>query len=517
MHLKKLELTGFKSFAERTTLELGPGMNAVVGPNGSGKSNIADALRWVLGEQSAKQLRGGKMEDVIFSGTAHRKPLGYAEITMRVDNADGGLPLEFKEVTVTRRVYRSGESEYSINGENCRLKDIQHLFMDTGIGRDGYSIIGQGRVDEILSLRSEDRRHIFEEAAGIAKYKARRNEALSKLAREKQNRDRVDDIIAELDEQIEPLSEQSATARRYLDLREEYKTIHISTFLDEIRRISLELEQAATALENGRAQSDDGKRILTEARAAGEMLKTRAMETDVQYRRANEVLLEISTAIEQKQSEINLLRQSAGQYETDIVRLQSEAAKRDESIAAKAAELEKESAALTAAQSELDELNAQLSEELKVSAQLEAAMREEAAALDALNEAVLAAMNAIAESRAKVLDAESAYNRLEDDKERLTTEMERHEDKLEAHQATLKEKEGALLSNGQELSRARSSEEAYDAAYSQLSVEARELEAMLRQNQESLTAIRGRYRALAALESNREGYYRSVKSVLSKK
>ena len=199
MHLKNLELAGFKSFADRVQIKLGAGFNAIVGPNGSGKSNISDALRWVLGEQSARQLRGSKMEDIIFAGTAHRKPLGYAEIVMRLDNADNALPLEFKEVTVARRVYRSGESEYSINGTPCRLKDIQQLFMDTGVGRDGYSIIGQGRIDEILSVRSEDRRLVFEEAAGISKFKSRRNEALNKLERERQNRARVDDIIAELE------------------------------------------------------------------------------------------------------------------------------------------------------------------------------------------------------------------------------------------------------------------------------------------------------------------------------
>ena len=187
MFLKRLEITGFKSFPEKIKLHFPPGITAVVGPNGSGKSNISDAIVWVLGEQRAKSLRGAKMEDVIFSGTEHRRPLGYAEVSMIIDNEEGILPLEYSEVSVTRRIYRSNESEYLINGTSCRLKDIHRLFMDTGVGREGYSIIGQGKVDEILSTRSEDRRHLFEEAAGIVKYKSRRHESFLKLEREKQN------------------------------------------------------------------------------------------------------------------------------------------------------------------------------------------------------------------------------------------------------------------------------------------------------------------------------------------
>ena len=174
MYLKRLELQGFKSFADRTVLEFKPGITAVIGPNGSGKSNISDAIRWVLGEQSMKSLRGAKSEDIIFAGTQSRKSLGFAEVSMVIDNEDGGLPIEYSEVTVTRKLYRTGESGYFINKVPCRLKDVLELFMDTGIGKDGYSIIGQGKVDEILSNKSEDRRHIFEEAAGIVKYRASR-------------------------------------------------------------------------------------------------------------------------------------------------------------------------------------------------------------------------------------------------------------------------------------------------------------------------------------------------------
>ena len=181
MYLKSLELQGFKSFADKTVLEFKPGITAIIGPNGSGKSNIVDAIKWVLGEQSMKSLRGAKSEDVIFAGTQNRKSLGFAEVSMIIDNSDGQLPIEYNEVTVTRRLYRTGETNYFINKVPCRLKDITELFMDTGIGKDGYSVIGQGRIEEILSNKSEDRRRIFEEAAGIVKYRARRDETEKKL------------------------------------------------------------------------------------------------------------------------------------------------------------------------------------------------------------------------------------------------------------------------------------------------------------------------------------------------
>jgi len=205
MYLKRLEMYGFKSFADKTVLEFMPGITTVIGPNGSGKSNISDCIRWILGEQSMSDLRGSKSEDMIFGGTQNRKALGFAEASLVFDNQDGKLPIEFNEVIVSRKIYRSGESGYSINKTPCRLKDIQELFMDTGIGKDGYSIIGQGKIDEILSNKSSDRRHIFEEAAGIVKYKKRKEDSEKKMENTKLNLLRVNDIISELETNLEPL------------------------------------------------------------------------------------------------------------------------------------------------------------------------------------------------------------------------------------------------------------------------------------------------------------------------
>ena len=237
MYLKSIEVHGFKSFANKMTLEFNDGIIAIVGPNGSGKSNIADAVRWVLGEQSAKQLRGSKMEDVIFSGTESRKPLGYAYVVLTLDNSDHKLPLDFEEITVARRVYRSGESEYLINGSSCRLKDIQELFMDTGIGKEGYSIIGQGQIDKILSGKPEDRRELFDEAAGIVKFKHRKYAAEKNLQEERLNLSRVSDIINEISRQLGPLEKQSEIAKEYLKYKEELKDLEVSLFLKEYDKI----------------------------------------------------------------------------------------------------------------------------------------------------------------------------------------------------------------------------------------------------------------------------------------
>ena len=243
MVLKSLEIQGFKSFANKILFEFHNGITGIVGPNGSGKSNVADAVRWVLGEQRSRQLRGGTMQDVIFSGTETRKPLSFASVAITLDNSDHKLPVDFNEVTVTRRLYRSGESEYLINGSACRLKDINEMFYDTGIGKEGYSIIGQGQVEKILSGKIEDSRELFDEAAGIAKYKKNRTVTEKSLEQERQNLERVTDILAELEKQVGPLEKQSAKAKEYLKLRDLEKVIDIHLFLYDYERLKKEQEE----------------------------------------------------------------------------------------------------------------------------------------------------------------------------------------------------------------------------------------------------------------------------------
>ena len=254
MYLKSIEVQGFKSFANKINFEFHKGITGIVGPNGSGKSNVADAVRWVLGEQRIKQLRGESMQDVIFSGTELRKPLGYAYVAITFDNSDHKLAIDYEEVTVARRIYRSGESEYSINGTPCRLKDVNELFYDTGIGKEGYSIIGQGQIEKILSGKPEEKRELFDEAAGIVKFKKRKATAQKKLEDEKQNLIRVNDILSELEKQVGPLEKQSEKAKIYLKKKEELKELDVNMFLLENSRIR---EQLADVEEKYRIAKDD--------------------------------------------------------------------------------------------------------------------------------------------------------------------------------------------------------------------------------------------------------------------
>jgi len=517
MHLKKLELAGFKSFADRTYINLGTGLNAVVGPNGSGKSNISDALRWVLGEQSAKQLRGAKMEDVIFAGTAHRKPLGYAEIIMRLDNSDNALPMDFKEITVARRAYRSGESEFSINGTPCRLKDIQQLFMDTGVGRDGYSMIGQGRIDEILSVRSEDRRLVFEEAAGISKFKSRRNEALNKLERERGNRARVDDIILELEEQITPLATQSEEARRFLSLRDQYKTIHINLFLTEARKFQMELEKTEEALSQILAQTSDGQSRLITARRASEELRAKSIASDVRYKQANEVLLETITAIEKKESERKLLDNQSEQHESTQARLNNEIERRETAAAVKSEEKSDQEAVLQETKATLAKLNEELLTHQDRSTELEDAEEESTQILESMNQTIINEVTAVADFKSRLLDEENRYNRLEEDKERLNIDISNHEEKLVVQKEICKTAEESVKAAVEKAAGLNSRVEAYKSAYIELHTQYQELEKEHRKAQENLTVLSARHKALQDLENTHEGYYRSVKAVLKKK
>jgi chromosome segregation protein len=309
MYLKKLDLQGFKSFADKTTLELEPGLTAVIGPNGSGKSNIVDAIRWVLGEQSIKTLRGSKLEDVIFAGTQARKSVSFAEVDITIDNSDGKLPLEYTEVTVTRRIYRSGESEFYINKNQCRLKDIVELFMDTGIGRDGYSIIGQGRIDEILSSKSEDRRHIFEDAAGIVKYKTRKEEAEKKLENTQQNLVRVNDIVTEIEGQIEPLRIQSEKAKKFLELREQLKHLEVGLFISEINKGKVKLDEILAHESEASEQIREEEEKLIGLQSAKEDTKQKIEELLAKIEKVQNNIFEAQNNIEKQKADIGVFSQ----------------------------------------------------------------------------------------------------------------------------------------------------------------------------------------------------------------
>lgn len=324
MHLKRLELQGFKSFADKTVLEFMPGITSVIGPNGSGKSNISDAIRWVLGEQSMKSLRGDKSYDIIFAGTQNRKSLGFAEASIVFDNTDGKLPIEYQEVTVTRKIYRTGETGYYINKTPCRLKDVLELFMDTGIGKDGYSIIGQGKIDEILSNKSEDRRHIFEEAAGIVKYRVRKLESEKKLENTKLNLLRINDILSEIEATLDPLKVQSEKARKFLDLREELKQIEIGLFLFNIDTYKEKLEQIKIdedVLEGHNVQAEEKMEQINNLK---EKLKQEINSITDEIESMQNLGFESSKQIEKINSDINVSKERIANNKENYARLEKE-------------------------------------------------------------------------------------------------------------------------------------------------------------------------------------------------
>jgi chromosome segregation protein len=359
LFLKRLDVVGFKSFAERISVEFVPGVTAVVGPNGSGKSNITDSIRWVLGEQSAKSLRGAKMEDIIFAGSDSRKPLNFAEVTLTLDNEDQSLPLDYNEVSVTRRVYRSGDSEYLINKQNCRLKDIVDLFMDSGLGREAFSIISQGRVEEILNSKPEDRRTIFEEAAGVLKYKSRKKKAESKLFETQENLNRVTDIIHELEGQVEPLKIQASIAKDYLQQKEELEQIEVALTAYEIEDLHGRWEQLSRQLEQHKEDEIKQSAVLQKKEAEIEKMRDQLAALDESVSDLQNVLLHASEELEKLEGRREVLKerkknasQNKGQLEKNIEELTSsvallenQKAEYDQSVsvlAAEAAALQKE-------------------------------------------------------------------------------------------------------------------------------------------------------------------------------
>lgn len=309
MYLKSIEVQGFKSFANRIKFDFHEGITGIVGPNGSGKSNVADAVRWVLGEQRAKQLRGGSMQDVIFSGTENRKPLSYASVAITLNNSDHQLPVDYEEVTVTRKLYRSGESEYLINGTVCRLKDINEMFYDTGIGKEGYSIIGQGQIDKILSGKPEERRELFDEAAGIVKFKRRKNLSLKKLEEERQNLVRVNDILAELEKQIGPLEKQSEVAREYLKKRDELKTYDINMFLVETERIKEQIREVNEKLQLAEGELKEAGERYSAMKAEYETVEEEMEEVDFSIENAKDQLNKTTLLKQQLEGQINVLKE----------------------------------------------------------------------------------------------------------------------------------------------------------------------------------------------------------------
>ena len=513
MYLKRIELQGFKSFADKTVLEFLPGITTVIGPNGSGKSNISDAIRWVLGEQSMKSLRGAKTEDIIFAGTQSRKSLGFAEVSMIIDNTDQKLPIEYNEVTVTRKVYRNGESGYYINKTPCRLKDILELFMDTGIGKDGYSIIGQGKIDEILSNKSEERRHIFEEAAGIVKYRTRKVESEKKLEQTKVNLLRINDIISEIEISIEPTKQQSEKAKEFLRLRDELKSIEIGLFIHNINDYKQKIQEIIETEDVFNTQLVRENERFSNIQELKEELKTAIDNITVQIERMQNLGYENDKKKEQIQSNINLNLQKISNNKENFERLEKEIQESMEKLnllgeeksqkkdkKTNLAENKEKFAKELEEEAELKVLTDKMSEkELEIEAKkkkLDENTDEKYEISNTISTLTANAENA--ESRKKAIKEEIASNISELDSSRMTkSEISQKFAEIEARRNKIK---GDL----------ESIENERKVANEKL----RDFNVNINQSENEMRIKDSRLKFLIETEKEKEGYIRSVKSIL---
>ena len=514
MYLKRLELQGFKSFADKTVLEFKPGITAVIGPNGSGKSNISDSIRWVLGEQSMKSLRGAKAEDVIFAGTQNRKSLGFAEASIVIDNSDGKLPIEYNEVTVTRKLYRSGETGYFINKTPCRLKDIIELFMDTGIGKDGYSIIGQGKIDEILSNKSDDRRHIFEEAAGIVKYRTRKVESEKKLEQTKLNLLRINDILSEIEGQLDPLKLQADKARKFLDLREELKSIEVGLFVYNINTYKEKLEQIIENLQILKDQETSESQKLEEGQNKKDTLKARIDELIAEIENMQNVGFESKTKIEQLNSQINVSKERISNNATNIERLTKEI----EELHQRINDFNEEKDSKVSKKDNLfknkERFETELKEKEEELAKISAKLSEKELEIEGKKKQVEADTDAKYERLAEINTYEINYENLEKTKKNVKQELQNTISELDSNRIKKQE----ISKNFQEIENTRNKAV---KTLTEIKAQKEEALAIIKDFDEKINKITAEYRMkdsrckfLIETERDKDGYMKSVKSLL---
>ena len=514
MYLKRLELQGFKSFADKTVLEFKPGITAVIGPNGSGKSNISDSIRWVLGEQSMKSLRGAKAEDVIFAGTQNRKSLGFAEASIVIDNSDGKLPIEYNEVTVTRKLYRSGETGYFINKTPCRLKDIIELFMDTGIGKDGYSIIGQGKIDEILSNKSDDRRHIFEEAAGIVKYRTRKVESEKKLEQTKLNLLRINDILSEIEGQLDPLKLQADKARKFLDLREELKSIEVGLFVYNINTDKEKLEQIVEDLQILKDQETSESQKLEEGQNKKDTLKARIDELIAEIENMQNVGFESKTKIEQLNSQINVSKERISNNATNIERLTKEI----EELHQRINDFNEEKDSKVSKKDNLFKNKEKFEKELKEKeeelAKISAKLSEKELEIEGKKKQVEADTDAKYERLAEINTYEINYENLEKTKKNVKQELQSTISELDSNRIKKQE----ISKNFQEIEATRNKAV---KTLTEIKAQKEEALAIIKDFDEKINKLTAEYRMkdsrckfLIETERDKDGYMKSVKSLL---
>ena len=517
MYLKSLEVHGFKSFANKLVFEFHDGITAIVGPNGSGKSNVADAVRWVLGEQSAKQLRGAKMEDVIFAGTQMRKPLGFAYVAITISNEDHRLDVPYEEVKIARRVYRSGESEYLLNGASCRLKDVQELLFDTGIGKEGYSIIGQGQIDKILSGKPDERRELFDEAAGIVKYKRRKAAAEKNLEEEKQNLVRIEDVLSELGKQVVPLERQAGKAREYLKYRDELKNLDVNAFHMEYDRTGAELAEADKKIEI--ADSD-----LEKARSGLEDCRQQYKELEEQLNNLNSVIEEEGGILSEKKVQYNNAENSIKVLNEQINAIhQSEQHFKEQIQSFKERK--------TAFENELADYNTQSVANNEELAELEAAKKENEAALKTVQDKIKESQQEIENCRNEMMEALNEASGIKAEENRLKTLLEQNNiKKAEFTQRVIKNKSDAaafteIMEKGQKaldevsekISAKKKLNQEYGQAAEELNNNIKNLENEYKDMQQQFHIENSRLSSLKNMAERYDGFGQSIRRVMEQR
>jgi len=517
MYLKSIEIHGFKSFANKIKFDFHNGITGIVGPNGSGKSNVADAVRWVLGEQRIKQLRGGSMQDVIFSGTELRKPLGYAYVAITLDNSDHSLAIDYDEVTVSRRLYRSGESEYMINGSACRLKDVNELFMDTGIGKEGYSIIGQGQIDQILSSKPEDRRNLFDEAAGIVKFKSRKETAIKKLEEEKINLTRLSDILSELEKQIGPLEKQSEVAKEYLKLRERLKTLDVNMFLVENKSQRQQLEDAEKNLGIATESLDKAKESYEKAKEEYEGIQRKLEILDREIDEARARITDSSVKKEKLEGQIGILNEKIKSATTNDAHFKSRI--KDEQ--AKIEEKNKEKETYLSEKESIDKDVEELSQKRDAARkELERVLTQ----ISNINEEVESCKSAIIETlntRATIKSKLSSLNTMKEQvnirKAELTGKLVRARSDESKQEETIKKLRDEFDRITSEISEMNKKQKQAEEDVKEMRETMSLKDTELRKVQELYQQEKSRLEALANITERYEGYGGSVKKVMEKK
>lgn len=514
MYLKSIEIQGFKSFANRILFEFHNGITGIVGPNGSGKSNVADAVRWVLGEQRAKQLRGGSMQDVIFSGTELRKPQGFAYVAITLDNSDQKLPVSFREVTISRRLYRSGESEYKMNGTPCRLKDIQELFYDTGIGKEGYSIIGQGQIDKILSGRPEERRELFDEAAGIVKFKRRKLIAQKKLESEKQNLLRVTDILAELEKQVEPLRCQSETAREYLRLRDELKVYDSSLFFTESAVLNEQIRAIEEKEEIVSGDLEDMQIKSGQLKAEYEALSLELETLEQELSRKRDELSRSELLRQTLEGQIGVLNEQIHTERLNEEHIRSRAASIEQDFRkkeAQAKEYQKEREQLFTELVSAREAFALSEQRLK---EKETEIAETEQQIERAKTDILTALHEKAELAAKKQRYETMLEQADIRRAELSQKLLKVKSDESVQEEQLKEKEEALLAVRQMLKELEERETALSDEAAAAEAETKRLNRVLNQAQQEYHTSRTKQEALKNLAERYDGYGGSIRRVM---